>query len=46
MRSTAQRVLSHPCAAEPMDVLPGWQDDYVSPRNLLERVFRALRLLG
>lgn len=46
MRSTAQHVLSHPCAAKPTNVLPRLQDDYVSPRNLLERVFRALRLLG
>lgn len=30
----------HPCAAKPMDMLPRLQDDYVSPRNLLERVFR------
>ena len=39
------------CAVTPVcsratDVLPGLQDDYVLPRNLLERVFRALRLLG
>lgn len=33
-RSTAQRGLSHPWAAEPTHVLPGLQDDYASPRHL------------